>query len=259
MTGPAMECASGEDSRACREFVYAHYETTHRVYGDAQVAATPGRRRQIARALDKWLPADRAARILDFGCGDGALLSIAEELGYSKLHGVDASPGLLGLAAKATRAELTLGEGLDYLAHAAPGSFEAIVAFDVLEHLTRDELLAWAREASRVLAPSGVAIIHVPNGASPFVGRTLWGDLTHERAFTAHSLGQLLRPLGFLDGAAHEDSPPAHGLKSGARALLWRALRLLVVGWLAIETGVARGHVLTINLFYVARKAPPAT
>jgi 2-polyprenyl-3-methyl-5-hydroxy-6-metoxy-1,4-benzoquinol methylase len=264
MTAPATPAASapveatGESPRACREFVYAHYEETHRVYGDAKVAASPGRRRQIALALGKWLPADRAARILDFGCGDGTLLSIAERLGYERLHGVDASPGLIRLARKATRAELSLGDGLDYLARAAPGSFEAIVAFDVLEHLTRDELLAWARQASRVLAPNGVAIIHVPNGASPFVGRTLWGDLTHERAFTAHSLGQLLRPLGFLDGAAHEDRPPAHGLKSGTRALLWRLARALAVGWLAVETGVARGHVLTINLFYVARKTPPA-
>ncbi|HEY1943541.1 MAG TPA: class I SAM-dependent methyltransferase [Roseiarcus sp.] len=250
-----MNDLGSPDQQAFRDFVYGNYETTHHVYGVADVAATPGRRRQIAAALRKWLPADRAARILDFGCGDGTLLSIAEGLGYTQLHGVDVSSGLAALARKATRAQVVSGDGFEYLRRAAPLSFDAIVAFDVLEHLTKPELAAWAREAHRVLAPGGVVLLHVPNGCSPFVGRVLSGDLTHERAFTANSLGQLLRPIGFVDGAAYEDPPQPHGLKSFVRTLLWQVIRVTAVGWLAIETGVARGHVLTINLFYVARKA----
>ncbi len=250
-----MNDLSPPDRQAFRDYVYGNYERTHHVYGAADVAATPGRRRQIAAALRRWLPADRAARILDFGCGDGTLLSIAERLGYTRLHGVDVSSGLAALARKASSAQVVSGDGFEYLQRLPPLSFDAIVAFDVLEHLTRPELVAWVREAHRVLAPGGVVLLHVPNGCSPFVGRVLSGDLTHERAFTANSLGQLTCPLGFVEGATYEDPPQPHGLKSFVRAILWQAVRVMAVSWLAIETGVARGHVLTINLFYVARKA----
>jgi len=251
-----MTDTTGEP-RSFRDFIYGSYGDTHHVYGNADAAASPGRRAQIETALRKWLPADRQARILDFGCGDGTLLSIAADLGYSRLYGVDVSPGLARLAAKNTIAQVTSGDGLAFLASLEPRSLGAIVAFDVLEHLTRDELVVWVKQAARLLAPNGVVLIHVPNGCSPFVGRVLWGDLTHEQAFTPHSLGQLFRPAGFVDGTAHEDPPTAHGLKSAVRAGLWKLLRAAAAGWLAIETGVTHGHVMTINLFYVTRKGAP--
>jgi SAM-dependent methyltransferase len=237
-----------------RSTIYGSYGDTHHVYGDAAVAASRGRRTQIETALLRWLPADRGARVLDFGCGDGTLLSIAEHLGYRRLFGVDVSPGLVTIAGKNTKAQLTTGDGLAYLAAATSETFDAIIAFDVLEHLTRDELISWVTQASRLLAPGGTVIIHVPNGCSPFVGRVLWGDLTHEQAFTPLSLGQLFRSGGFSGGAAFEDPPLAHGLKSKVRALLWKLVRMVAIGWLAVEIGVTGDYVLTINLFYVVRK-----
>ncbi len=248
-----------DHTQALRSFIYNSYGETHHVYADPAVADSPGRRRQITAALSKWLPAERRARILDFGCGDGALLAVAESLGYSRLHGVDAAQALVAAAARKTSATLCCQDGLAYLREAEAESFDAIVAFDVLEHLTRDELVAWVVGVERLLAPGGGVIVHVPNGCSPFAGRVLWGDLTHERAFTPHSLRQLLHPPAFVDGAAHEDSPVARGAASWLRAQLWKALRGAAVAWLAVETGVFRDQVLTVNLFYTARKAgrPP--
>jgi 2-polyprenyl-3-methyl-5-hydroxy-6-metoxy-1,4-benzoquinol methylase len=244
--------------QAFRDFIYRNYGETHHVYANAAVADSPGRREQITAALRKWLPQDRSARILDFGCGDGALLAVAESLGYTRLCGVDAVRTLAEAASRRTTADVMCADGLAYLREAAAESFEAIVAFDVLEHLTRDELVAWVTEVERLLTPGGGVILHVPNGGSPFVGGVLWGDLTHEQAFTPHSLGQLFHAAGFLDGVAYEDQPIARGAKSWLRAQLWKALRAAALAWLAVETGVVRGRVLTINLFYTARKAGAA-
>ena len=68
-----------------RGYIYASYAETHAVYGDPAKSASPGRRAQLETALRRWLPSRRDARILDFGCGDGALLSVAKALGYTAL------------------------------------------------------------------------------------------------------------------------------------------------------------------------------
>jgi SAM-dependent methyltransferase len=238
-----------------REFIFGNYATTHHVYSDAAVAHRDGRREQIRSLLACHLPANRRSRILDLGCGDGLLLSIAEELGYTNLFGIDLVKGLVDIAQAQTRARIEQGNGLEYLKKAVDRSFDAIIAFDVIEHLTRPELLEWSEQISRVLAPAGRLLIHVPNGDSPYHGRVRWGDLTHELAFTTKSLEQLLRPLGFDHFSAWEDAPIAHGFKSTIRAILWKVIRVLPVARLAVETGVMHGHVLTINLFFSADKS----
>jgi SAM-dependent methyltransferase len=67
------------------------------------------------------------------------------------------------------------------------GSLDAVIAFDVLEHFGRDELIPLVDAVHRVLRPGGRWIIHVPNGESPFFGSIRYGDLTHELAFTRQS------------------------------------------------------------------------
>jgi 2-polyprenyl-3-methyl-5-hydroxy-6-metoxy-1,4-benzoquinol methylase len=239
------------DLKSFRDFVYGNYHDTHGVYSADTIGG--GRRAQLRAFLAGHLPADRTAAILDFGCGDGALLSIAEELGYTNLSGVDLAAGLLERAATRTRATLHRADGLDFLRSNA-ATYSAIVAFDVLEHLTRPELLDALRQFHESLSPGGVLLLHLPNGASPHHGRIRWGDMTHELAFTAHALGQLLVPLGFTVPRAYEDRPVAHGLKSAVRAALWQIVRLPAVVSLIAETGVVRGHVLTMNMFVVCSR-----
>jgi 2-polyprenyl-3-methyl-5-hydroxy-6-metoxy-1,4-benzoquinol methylase len=237
-----------------REFIYGSYELTHHVYSDQTIAATPGRLAQIREVLSRQLPENRQAKILDFGCGDGLLLSIAEQLGYSNLYGVDVAAGLVKIAQSRTKASIEFCNGLEYLKRAADQSLDVIIAFDVIEHFTRPELLEWSRQVFRVLRPNGRLLVHVPNGASPYYGKIRWGDLTHELAYTPTSLEQLLKPLGFHRFSAWEDAPVAHGLKSTIRAVLWKIVRAWDVFRLAIETGATRGHVLTINFFMAADK-----
>jgi 2-polyprenyl-3-methyl-5-hydroxy-6-metoxy-1,4-benzoquinol methylase len=237
-----------------KAFIYNSYLETHPVYTNKIDDEFAGRYWILKDFLAKALPSDKTAVILDYGCGDGKLLSVAQELGYANLVGVDHSKSLLDVAARRTKATLHHQDGLEFLRSAASTSFDVVIAFDVFEHLTRPQLLATCREIARILKPSGRLLLHVPNGASPDSGRQLWGDLTHERPFTKASLGQVLLPLGFEHIAASEAAPVAHGWKSLIRAFLWRIIRAATIFRLAVESGEMTGHVLTSNIFVTARK-----
>jgi len=238
-----------------RDFVYGSYSETHSVYSDDQVNRGQGRQLTLKRFLETNLPADRSVSILDFGCGDGLLLATAEGLGYRQLTGIDLSEGLLAVAAKRTSADLHQEDGLAFLQRTPDSHYDVVVAFDVFEHLTRAELLDTSRAIARVLKPGGLLLLHMPNGASPYSGRVLWGDITHELAFTRSSLQQVLAPLGFRNLVTSEEKPVVHGVKSSVRALAWLLLRAWRIANLAVETGQLRGHVLTINMFARAEKA----
>ena len=145
--------------------------------------------------MRQLLPANKTGPVLDFGCGEGLLLAVAQSLGYDDLTGVDISGALLQKAAQRTSAKLHHADGLGLLKASPNGAFEAIIAFDILEHLTRPELLETSREISRTLKPGGRLIVRVPNGGSAYSGPIYWSDLTHERLFTRGRLSNCLNRL----------------------------------------------------------------
>lgn len=238
-----------------KAFVYSSYLETHPTYTSEIEETYDGRYWTLRKFLSERLPPARDSVILDYGCGDGKLLSIARELGYANLVGVDVSKGMLAVAARRVEAELHHGDGLEFLRARPDKAFDVVVAFDVFEHLTRPQLLATCREMARTLKPGGLLLLHVPNGGSPLYGHVLWGDITHERPYTKSSLGQVLLPLGFENLEAFEVVPVAHGWKSAVRAFLWRVIRAATVFRLAVEDGQLTGHILTCNMFLSARKA----
>ena len=65
--------------------------------------------------------------------------------------------------------------------------FDLITAFDVVEHLTRDELLEFLCLVHGRLKPRRSLILQLPNGDFPFVGSIFYGDATHETCLTAVS------------------------------------------------------------------------
>lgn len=237
-----------------RQFIYGSYSDTHAVYSNTELSESAGRQFQFRHFLQNNLPPNKATRVLDFGCGDGSLLNEAEGLGYLNLTGVDVSAGMISLAQSKTSAAVHAADGLAFLAKCEEGAFDVIIAFDVLEHFTRPELLTAAKTFFRALSVGGTLLLHLPNGASPFHGRIRWGDVTHEQAFTRNSLAQVLEPVGFKNIAAYEDAPITHGLKSLIRTMLWKLLRIQSVTWLVAETGQLHGHLLTQNIFVTATK-----
>jgi SAM-dependent methyltransferase len=236
-----------------------------RIYGDyVKAASAPlapdtiagleGRRPVLARFIADHFPPHRDARILEVGCGHGVLLHFAREAGYTNMSGIDGSPAQVAAARQLGIDGIRQSDLMAALAAEPEASFDAIVAYDVIEHLTKDELVDMTDAVRRVLKPGGRWLIHAPNGLSPFAGVMRYGDLTHEQAFTPESLTQLFLASGFRGAEFHEDPPAIRGLKSAVRGLLWRVVRAVMRLALVVETGMPEYRVLTMNLIAVATK-----
>lgn len=236
-----------------------------RIYGDYVKAASSslapetlagleGRRPVLARFIADHFPPARDARIVDLGCGHGALLHFARDAGYTQVSGIDGSPAQVEAAKRLGIGGIRQGDALTLLGGEAEASYDAVVAYDVIEHLTKDELVDMTDAVRRVLRPGGRWLIHAPNGLSPFAGVMRYGDLTHEQAFTPESLTQLFLASGFREASFYEDPPAVRGLTSAIRALLWRVVRCLMRFALVVETGMPEYRVLTMNLIAVAVK-----
>lgn len=209
----------------------------------------------LRRLIRTRFPSDRDARILDLGCGSGTLLRCLQEAGYRKLAGVDISPVQVDAVLPGLAGEILRGDLFEVLSDAESGSIDVLVAFDVIEHLGKSELLKLADEARRVLKPGGRWIVHAPNAAGFFGGRVRYADLTHEQAFTRESLEQLLRASGFAEATFYEDRPVVHGMASAFRWLAWMALRsILRVCWAAESGSTGKECIFSQNILSVAVK-----
>ncbi len=238
-------------TRIYRHYVHARGESL----APATVAGFAPRAATLRRLIRKHLPADRTTSILDLGCGHGALIYFLSQAGYRNVVGVDVSPEQVAEASKLGIEGIREGDLLETLQNLPNHSQDVVIAFDVIEHFTKDELLPFVDEVLRVLKPGGRWLIHAPNGESPFVGAIRYGDMTHEQSFTRVSLAQLLLSSGFSRLECHESGPVPVGMKSTVRWMLWHGIRLLLRVWAAAETGdLGRDVIYTRNLLAVVYK-----
>jgi SAM-dependent methyltransferase len=212
-----------------------------------------------AHYLRGWLPGDLDAPVLDLAA---ATASSWRSCGAPGCAAWWASTGRRSRPERSRRAapdaEVVLGDGSELL-RARPGQFGAIFCIDVLEHLTRDELIETLRRIVAALRPGGALIAQVPNAESPFHGAIRYGDLTHELAFTADALDHLFALVGLARGEFRECGPVAKNAKGMVRVGLWRAMRAAVRAWNLIETGSAgRGIVTRVMLARAVRSGSDA-
>jgi 2-polyprenyl-3-methyl-5-hydroxy-6-metoxy-1,4-benzoquinol methylase len=120
-------------------------------YGDA-------RERTHADFLDRYPPFGRR-RLLDVGCGLGYFIANAQSRGW-EVSGVDTSPSWVRLANQRLGADRVACATIEQSA-LAPGSFDLITAWDVIEHIFDPiQFLLALRE---LLAPGGRIFIRTPN------------------------------------------------------------------------------------------------
>lgn len=127
-----------------------------------------------------------------------------------------------------------------------------VLATDVLEHLTRNEVVATMDLIRMSLKPTGMVVAQVPNAGSPFGGHFRYGDWTHESWFTVRSLRQLTLATDFRDLVVVPCKPSPHGAKSALRVAVWAVASSTMKLALAAETGVVRGHIVTQNMTFRA-------
>jgi 2-polyprenyl-3-methyl-5-hydroxy-6-metoxy-1,4-benzoquinol methylase len=144
-------------------------------------------------------------RVLDVGCGEGALAAGLRAAGASEVVGIEVMPAAAEIAGRVLD-EVHVGpveEALDEL----DGSFDTILCLDVLEHLVDPgEVLARLRPHA---APGSALQISVPNARHFSLVRDLvlrgtfgyaeWGhrDSTHLRWFTRRDLIALVEGAGW--------------------------------------------------------------
>lgn len=155
-----------------------------------------GLQRLHERLLAPYLPADRAAPILDVGCGRGYAVQYLASLGYGAVAGIDTDAGQVAHAQAAGAAVTAEPDPVAFLT-ARPGTYGAVVLMDVLEHVPHADQPALVRAIHASLRPGGVLICTVPNASSPVFSHWLHNDYTHQWSFTAGSLQFLLEACGF--------------------------------------------------------------
>jgi SAM-dependent methyltransferase len=145
------------------------------------------------------------ARVLDVGCATGYLGAALAERGC-RVWGLDQDERALQSAAAAYEEVRAIDlERTDDLPW-AEGSFDVVVAADVLEHL-RDPV-AVLRLLERYLAPDGRLVVSLPNVANASVrlpllfGRFAYTDTgildsTHVRLYTFETARALVESCGF--------------------------------------------------------------
>ena len=174
--------------------------------GLKHVPSPPSQYFDFARPEVAALVPAEARRVLDVGCGGGALGALLKQRDGVEVWGIEADPE----AAERARARLdrVIAADLDAIEALPPGtgSFDCIICADVLEHLmdperTLDALL-------RSLAPGGTLVASIPNIRHQEIvldllvhGRWRYQpsgilDATHLRFFTATEIDALVGRLG---------------------------------------------------------------
>jgi methionine biosynthesis protein MetW len=175
----------------------------------------------IQHAIAELVP--RGSRVLDLGCGDGAMLDYLQRERGCSGYGIEiADANVLACVARGVNViQLNLDEGLAIFEDA---SFDVVLQIDTLQHLRNAEVML--RETARVGQVGIVAFpnfAHWPNRLSVLQGRMpvtkrlpyQWYDTPNIRVGTHADLGELavrnglrvLDSFGLQDGRTVRFAP----------------------------------------------------
>jgi len=205
---------------AFRDLLYSSYSAS---FGAAKAYDLALALRMFDRsARVPKLPLD--APIADLGCGKGEWLVWLQRRGFTALRGFDLSAGELD---HVRDVPVECGEVTATLAAERwRGSFALLHAKDIVEHLTKQEMIDFLLACRQALQPGGQLWISTFNAQGIFSTATRYGDFTHESGFTPASMAQVLRACGFeVESVEGYHVCPAT-LGGTIRRFLWK-----VVAW----------------------------
>ena len=173
----------------------------------------------------RFMLADVAAgdRVLDLGCGDGAL---TDRLARAGAHptGVEVAQAAVDRA-RARHPELVFALApIDGALPLADGAFDVVWSSEVIEHVA--DTARWLSEVRRVLVPGGRLLLTTPNHSRirlAVAGIELYSEPLgdHLHLYSAHSLRGVLEEFDFSD----VEIRGAGGPPLARRLLLARAVR----------------------------------
>ena len=147
--------------------------------------------------LDR-LPKNRASKTLVISCGYGYFVQLLKDAGYSDVLGIDSDPEKVRIATE-KGLNCTVESAFAFLEN-SPGSYDAIIAEQEINHLTKEEILIFLSLCRKRLAEGGTLMVHSLNGANPITGsEALAQNFDHYNTFTEYSLRQILDYSGFVE------------------------------------------------------------
>jgi SAM-dependent methyltransferase len=186
--------------------------------------------------LQRFLPQDCKAPILDLPCGYGNFLFFLRQVELARMLGLNA----------------VVGDGLQYVGE-RPIAFEMISAIDFLEHLSKDELMSFLGDCYRALRPNGRLIVRVPCSDGPFGARDRYNDLTHEIGFTSGALSNALRAVGFPEVIVLDERPQPYKIVNMLRLVGFVAVTRTANVFLSCA-GLGSPRIWTTSMWAVAQK-----
>lgn len=180
-----------------REVLFKKYTSTAHapmmaISEESYQVRQPGFRKKF----NNLLPQDKSTPILDIGCGMGYFLWFLQRNGFTNTAGIDFSPEQIEVAKKYGVNNVYVSHWKEYLSD-KHSKFGFIMLDNVIEHLTKDEIVELLQVILSSLQPGGKLYISTPNSGSVFGLPLAFIDFTHEVFFTAASLSQVLNACGF--------------------------------------------------------------
>lgn len=135
----------------------------------------------------------RGTRVLELGFGNGSFLGYARDRGAT-IAGTEVSNEAI---ARAHRAAIRV-YAADLVDAVAEGArFDLVVAFDVFEHLSREELASLFTRLEALTPPGAQVVARFPNGQSPLGRVHQYGDATHRLVLSPGMLPQIVGHRGW--------------------------------------------------------------
>jgi 2-polyprenyl-3-methyl-5-hydroxy-6-metoxy-1,4-benzoquinol methylase len=195
----------------------------------------------------EYLGNDKSIHILDVGCGDGMIIKWLHSIGFRNVEGVDISSQQVEIC-KESGLDVKCSDVFSYINQAGKVP-DLIIMRDVLEHMTLDEI----EDFLGIIKSLGGAklVIQTPNAESFTATRNLYGDATHVRIFTWHSIKQIFSASEWEDIEIREVFIPIFNIKSLIFFMLAKLSSWLYMIVCFMETGSVP-KIATRNMLIVA-------
>jgi len=106
--------------------------------------------------------------------------------------------------------------------------FDLIIAFDVIEHLTVNEIRTFLADTVPHLNPNGRYLFRFPNGNSPFSAPMQTGDITHQTVVSAGLMKDIAKRVGLRVELVFNDRFLPPGMMLRLRRSLSFGLRSMI-------------------------------
>lgn len=229
------------------DFIYPNQETlpakTAPTTGEVAYSSTIASRNASPDVIDdemeykqllQHLPKDKDAAILEIGCGPGDFLMFMRNHGYRNVIGIDRDAVIVEYAQKRGADKVVCADAIAYINTQCEEGFDVIIMNNVIEHFSKQALLAMLPTIRKKLKENGVFVAKTGNIENPLNIGLFLRDITHEIGFTKNSFRQLLLMSGFAVDAVH-----IHDIKFRSRNLVRTALVRIVGGMVAFVIRIA--------------------